>query len=122
MGPGGARPLLLRARPHRPGPVVAAAPLHRARLGARARALARRGHRRGRDVVPGPDRDRRDPGHDAPALAPRLGLAAIQRGTRRQVSSLKRSNLPKKARALKTAFGGLVVRISPGYLPNNMAA
>ena len=46
------RPLVLRARAHRPAALAQAAPLHRARLDPRPGALARRGHRRRQAVVP----------------------------------------------------------------------
>jgi hypothetical protein len=39
-----------------------------------------------------------------------------------QRSSLNLSTLPTRARALKTAFGGFVTRISLGYLTNSIAA
>ena len=59
------RPLVLRARAHRPAALAQAAPLHRARLDPRPGALARRGHRRRQAVVPGRDGDRRAPGRGA---------------------------------------------------------
>ena len=59
LGARAARPLLLHARPHRRAALAPAAPADGARLAARARPLARRGHRRRADLVPRDDGDRR---------------------------------------------------------------
>ena len=53
------RPLLLRARAHRPGALAPAAPLDRARVGARRRPRPDGGHRRRGGVVPARRRRRR---------------------------------------------------------------
>ena len=64
------RALLLRARSHRRAALAPASPLRRARVAARPRPLARRGHRRRTGMVSGDARDRRRARDRAAARAP----------------------------------------------------